>query len=162
MATLTLELSLPVVLSMFSDLVGKKVSGTEIEPTPIDVAETERTVRAVFVNEAGPGAIYLVDLELAAAWAASLVMMPAGLVKECLSEKTLLPGLSDNTFEVVNVASRLVNRAGGTHYRLREQVLPGQPLPEDAAGLLEEHTMRTDLQLTVEGYGSGKLTILVA
>jgi hypothetical protein len=161
MPAATLELSVPVALSMFSDLVGRKVTGTEAEPRSLDA--TEDTVRGVFIADgAAPGALYLLDIELAAALGASLVMMPAGLVKESVSDKALVPGLVDNCFEVLNVASRLVNRAGGVHYKLREQVLPGAPVPTDAAGIVDEHTQRIDLELSVDGYGSGRLVILAA
>jgi hypothetical protein len=161
MTTATLELSLPVALSMFSDLVGKKVTGTDCEPG--ELAGADATLRGVFVADAqAQGALYLIDLELAAALGAALVMMPAGLVRESVSDKALVPALVENCFEVLNVASRLVNRAGGVHYKLREQVLPGAALPEDAAGVLDGHTQRVDLELSVEGYGGGRLVILVA
>jgi hypothetical protein len=160
MTTATLELSLPVALSMFSDLVGKKVTGTECEPRALDGAEA--TLRGIFVaGGQAPGALYLLDLELAAALGAALVMMPAGLVRESVSDKALVPALGENCYEVFNVSSRLVNRAGGVHYKLREQVLPGAPLPEDAAGILDGHSQRIDLELSVEGYGGGRLVILV-
>jgi hypothetical protein len=161
MTTATLELSLPVALSMFTDLLGKKVTGTEADPTSLDGADG--TVRGVYMADGQvPGAVYLLDLELAAAMGAALVMMPAGLVKESVSEKALVAGLGENSFEVLNVASRLVNRAGGVHYKLREQVLPGAPLPEDVAPILEAPSQRVDLVLTVEGYGSGRLVIVIA
>lgn len=159
MATATLEMSLPVALSMFSDLVGKKVSGEEIEEYAID---SDTMVRGVFIaNGEAPGAVYLLDLELAAALGAALVMMPAGLVKESVQDKAMFPGLVDNSFEVLNVMSRLVNRAGGIHYKIREQVLTGVALAPDAAAVVENHTQRIDLKLSVDGYGSGRLTIVI-
>jgi hypothetical protein len=160
MTTATLELSLPVALSMFTDLLGRKVTGSDCDARSLDPADA--TVRGVFMADGEvPGALYLVDLELAAAMAAALVMMPAGLVKESVSEKTHIAGLAENSFEVLNVASRLVNRAGGVHYKLREQILPGASLPEDVAPMLEAPSQRIDLDLTVEGYGSGRLVILI-
>ncbi|MGD9753723.1 MAG: hypothetical protein AB7W59_22225 [Acidimicrobiia bacterium] len=160
MTTTTLELSLPVVLSMFSDLLGKRVSGQETAEA--DLADETSFVRGVFLGENQEvGAVYFMPIGLAAATGAALVMMPAGLVKECVQERTLLPMLVDNSYEVFNVASRLINRAGGVHYKLREQVLPGQPLPADALEVVGAATQRVDLELTVDGYGSGVLTILV-
>ena len=160
MTTTLLELSLPVALSMFSDLLGKRVTGQETAEA--DLAQEASTVRGVFLAENQEvGAIYFMSVGLAAATGAALVMMPPGLVKECVQEKTLLPMLVDNSYEVFNVSSRLINRAGGVHYKLREQVLPGAVLPSDAAEVLDGATQRVDLELTVEGYGSGVLTILV-
>ena len=160
MSIATLELSLPVALSMFSDLVGKRVTGQET--AEVDLSGEGGLVRGVYECDGRAGALYLMDVSLAASIGAALVMMPAGVVKESVQEKTLLPTLVDNTHEVLNVASRLINRAGGAHYKLREQVLPGQALPEDATAVLTQVTLRTDLELTVDGYGGGVLTILVA
>lgn len=160
MSTATLELSLPVVLSLFTDLIGRTVRGDETAPA--DSSTAERTLRAVFVRSGeGPAALYAIDVELAAAMSAALVMMPPALVQDCVRDGALHPMLVDNAFEVCNVGARLVNRAGGTHYKLREQVLPGASLPADAAHLVAEATQRIDLELTVQGYGSGVLTILV-
>jgi hypothetical protein len=160
MTTATLELSLPVALSMFTDLLGKKVSGTEVDPGPLDGAD--RTVRGVYMADGqAPGAVYLIDLELAAAMGAALVMMPAGMVKESTAEGALVAGLVENSFEVLNVASRVINRAGGVHYKLREQVQPGTATPEDVVPVIEAPSQRVDLELTVDGYGSGRLAILI-
>lgn len=160
MSTATLELSLPVALSLFTDLVGRKVTGEEVEP--VDLADADRTLRAVFLHDAvEPGALYVFDLELAAAMGAALVMTPPALVQDCVRAGELHPMLAENVYEVCNVASRLVNRAGGTHFTLREQVLPGTPLPADAAEVAEQPAQRIDLDLDVAGYGRGVLTILV-
>lgn len=159
MTTTTLELSLPVALSLFSDLIGRKVSGQETDR--VDLSNELSLVRGVFEGEGGPAALYVMDVELAAATAAALVMMPAGLVRESVQEKTLLPMLVDNNYEVLNVTSRLINRAGGIHYKLRAHLMPGQPLAPEAAEVLESASQRIDLKLSVEGYGGGVLTILV-
>ncbi|MCC6435878.1 MAG: hypothetical protein IT196_12665 [Acidimicrobiales bacterium] len=148
------------MLSMFSDLLGKRVTGQETAEA--DLANEATLVRGIFLGENQEvGAVYFMNVGLAAATGAALVMMPAGLVKESVQDKTLLPMLVDNSYEVLNVASRLINRAGGVHYKLREQLLPGVPLPADAAELLTAASQRVDLELTVDGYGSGVLSILV-
>lgn len=163
MTTATLELSLPIVLSMFGDLVGRQVTGTETDPVQLDEDSTASMVRGVFQADGGaPGALYLMDLELAASVGAALVMMPAGLVKESVADKALFPALVDNTFEVLNVTSRLINRAGCTHYKIREQVLPGAALPEDAVAVLTDPSRRVDLHLQVAGYGAGRFTIVTS
>lgn len=160
MTTTTLELSLPVVLSMFSDLLGKRVTGQETAEA--DLSNETSLVRGIFLgNNQEVGAVYFMNVGLAAATGAALVMMPPGLVKESVQEKTLLPMLVDNSYEVLNVSSRLINRAGGVHYKLREQLMPGQPLPADAAELIGAASQRVDLELTVDGYGGGVLSILV-
>lgn len=161
MTTATLELPVSMVLSLFTDLVGRKVTG-EVSGSPLD-AEGTAVVQGIYTTDDGtPAALYIVELELAAALGAALVMMPAGLVRECVQGATLLPGLGDNVFEVLNVGTRLLHRSSVVHVKLREQVLVGDPLPDDAASLLAECSRRTDFDLRVEGYGAGRFAILVA
>lgn len=159
MAVSTLELSLPVALSLLSDLVGKKVTGAETDA--VDLSADTTFVRGTYLGNLEPASLFFMDVSLAASLGAALVMMPAGLVKESVQEKNLLPMLVDNSYEVFNVISRFINRAGGVHYKLREQVLPGQPLPADFAGVVDAASERVDLALSVEGYAGGVLTILV-
>ena len=159
MTMTTLELSLPVALSLLSDLVGRKVTGQETDA--VDLSDEDRFIRGVFVGDGQPAALYFMDVEIAAAIGAALVMMPARMVNVCVQEQSLPPMLVDNTYEVFNVGARLINRAGGVHYKLREQLLPGQSLPDDARDIVQVATQRTDLHLTVDGYGTGVLTILV-
>ncbi|MFN0026265.1 MAG: hypothetical protein ACKV2O_03610 [Acidimicrobiales bacterium] len=159
MAVATLELSLPVALSLLSDLVGKKVTGQEA--AAVDLAAETSFVRGTYLGDLQPAALFYMDVGLAASLGAALVMMPAGLVKESVQEKNLLPMLIDNSYEVLNVISRFINRAGGVHYKLREQVLPGQPLPADFAEVADGASERVDLALNVDGYIGGVLTILV-
>lgn len=159
MSTTTLGLSLPVALSLLSDLVGKRVTGQETDPA--DLSNEVAMVRGVYVGDGEPAALFVMDVALAASLGAALVLMPAGLVKECVQEKGLLPMLVENSYEVLNVVSRLINRAGGVHYKLREQTLSGQPLAADAADILTSASRRVDLALSVDGYSNGVLSILV-
>lgn len=159
MAVATLELSLPVALSRLSDLVCKKVTGQETDA--VDLSSEATFVRGTYLGDLQPGALFFMDVGLAASLGAALVMMPAGLVKESVQEENLLPMLVDLSYEVLNVISRFINRAGGVHYKLREQVLPGQPLPAGFAGVLDSASARVDLSLAVDGYASGVLTVLV-
>lgn len=159
MSTTTLGLSLPVALSLLSDLVGKKVTGQETDPA--DLSNEVAMVRGVYLGDGEPAALLVMDVGLAASLGAALVLMPAGLVKQCVQEKGLLPMLVENSYEVLNVVSRLITRAGGVHYKLREQTLSGQPLAADAADILRSASRRVDLALSVEGYSNGVLSILV-
>ena len=59
MTTTTLELSLPVVLSMFSDLLGKRVTGQETAEA--DLSNETSLVRGIFLgNNQEVGAVYFI------------------------------------------------------------------------------------------------------
>jgi len=159
MPAMTLPLPATTVGRLFGELLNRDVTATEAAPS--DLADTTGRVRAVYRCGDRIGAVYLLDVELAAAFAAALVMLPAGLVKESAASGQLAPVLGENCFEVLNVATQLVNRPGGAHHRLVEQILPGSPTPADVAGLFEAASARIDLRLSVEGYGAGVLTVVV-
>ena len=159
MPATTLPLPATTVGRLFGELLNRDVLVADSGPT--DLADTTGRVRAVYRSGERIGAVYLLDVELAAALAAALVMLPAGLVRESASSGQLAPILGENCFEVLNVATQLVNRPGGPHHRLVEQILPGEPTPADVAGLLEAASARIDLRLSVEGYGAGVLTVVV-
>ena len=159
MPAATLQLPTTTVGRLFGELLNRDVTVAEVGPT--DLADTTGRVRAVYRRGEQIGAVYLLDVELAAALAAALVMLPAGLVRESASSGQLAEVLGENCFEVLNVATQLVNRSGGPHHRLVEQILPGSPTPADVAGLLEAASSRIDLRLSIDGYGAGVLTIAV-
>jgi len=152
-------LSLPVALRLLSDLVSRPVTGQEIGP--VSLADETVLLRGVFLDGRTPAALFLLDVRLAASLAAALVMLPPDVVEDCARARSLPPALLEHHLEVVNVCSRLINRAGGPPYRLIGQLAPGEPTPSEVQDVLVLARERIDLRLTVEGYGTGVFTILV-
>lgn len=106
-------------------------------------------------------AIIVMDLALAAHVGASIALMPATVAKAAVEDGTLTPALFDNTCEVLNVAASLFNTDGAPHLRLYATYAPREGLPADVAKWVSAYVRRLDMQMTVTGYGTGTISVLV-
>lgn len=106
-------------------------------------------------------AVVVADLDLAAACAASIAMLPPMETRDQVAEAGQLDEeLLEFFHEVVNVAAKLMNSPMTPHVVLREVLsVPGQ-VPEDLARIATSPEQRQDWQVSVEGYGEGVLTLL--
>jgi hypothetical protein len=115
---------------------------------------------ATYVDDAGrPGAVALVDAGFAAYAGGALAMASCRGARAAVRESELDPTLDDGFKEVMNVCAALLNAPGAAHYRLR--AVTAEP-PEDAAQILSGHSARGDWFVGVEGYGSGRFSILAS
>jgi hypothetical protein len=93
---------------------------------------------------------------------AALVMVPAAVAEEDLGGDSLPDHHVESVTEVVNVFGRLLNSASTPHVRLAGlHRWPGE-LPAGVSGLLDAPEYRRDFVVTVEGYGEGRFSVLVA
>lgn len=158
MTTTALPLKAASAARLFSDLAGRAVEEQVVTARSLDAAIS--MVRGVYAVEGRVAVVMLLDVELAAALAAALVVAPAAMVRESVVEGRLSPMLHDAVHEVLNIANRLVNRPEGEHYLLVAQFLPGEASSPEAAALIESPEARADLRLAVAGFGTGMLTVV--
>jgi hypothetical protein len=149
------------VRDLLMDLLGRGIAVTKAERVFLE----DDSVAAVadFVTDTGVvGVVCMADLALAATLGASLTMMPNPVVqdsirKNAFDEEMLLENLS----EVLNIMTRLFNSPDTPHLKLGNlHTLPGE-LPEKMQKLMAQPAARRDFDVTVEGYGDGKLTLYV-
>jgi hypothetical protein len=149
------------IRDLFMDLLDRgaavdKVSRLELE---------EDQVGAVFeyVNAEGEvGALCLVDGPMVNRAGAALSMVPVVVAEESVKKERIADHLLENFREIVNIMSRLLNSSRTPHLRLSEvHTVPGE-LPPPVAALLVAPEFRRDFAVTIEGYGSGRLSLLVA
>jgi hypothetical protein len=69
--------------------------------------------------------------------------------------------MTDNLREVINVAASVFNQPDAPHIRLETiYMTPAQPpLPEKVVQMLLKPRRRLDLDVTVAGYGGGKMAL---
>lgn len=120
-------------------------------------------VVADYVTDEGRvAALALLDPELASRSGAALLMVPAAVADESVAAGELTPMLLENLHEIVNVMARLLNGERSPHVRLRSlQTLPGD-LSHDAVALLAAPEARRAFDVVIDGYGPGRLELLVA
>ena len=147
------------VLDLLAGLLGRGITvgpGAPVTPTP-----SRPTAFATYVDPSyGLNAVVLVDLPLAAWWAGALALLPKGGCEDAVEEGELSEMQVEVLHEVVNVFASLFNAGGVLHSKLDKLYAPGEAVPADIAALTGS-TNRLDLDVTVAGYGSGSLSIIL-
>lgn len=146
---------------MFTDLLGKQV--VVKKATPFVVGPATLGIVAAYVHDSGQiGALAVCDLAWACHGGAALMLLPPSTSADAVKSGKFTETIVDNIREVLNVAASLFIHEERPHVRLREiHILPGK-LPEAVAKVLQRPAARMDLELTVQGYGAGRMTLLTA
>jgi hypothetical protein len=116
---------------------------------------------AVYVtDDVVVGAVLACDLSLAAAAGAALATLPAGEAEQAVAAGALSGDLSDNAHEVLNVLVSIFNVAGAPALKLHRVHAVGEQLPDDVSPVLGYVLRRVDLQVDLDGYGGGRLSVV--
>ena len=149
------------VRELLEGLLGREVDGT-VGTGAVDPTQHPGAMVGVYVDDTlGLRALVLFDLALSAHVGASIALVPPKAAAQVVEDGLLTPNLYDNTAEVLNVAASLFNHEGAPHVRLYEAYAPREMLPADVARWVLAYVARLDMELTVAGYGSGRLSVLV-
>jgi hypothetical protein len=146
------------VRDFFTDLLGRGVAAAKRSPLTYE----DPLIVGRYLDDDGETAALLVaDLEFAAYSGAALAMIPKVVAAEAIKAVELGDTLFDNFREVVNVFSSLLNAPTTPHLVLK--ALDRHPEgTEDLLELMDAPRRRRDFDVTIEGYGSGVLAVLVA
>lgn len=149
------------VRDLLEGLLGREVQvrtgGTMVDPTVGGGALVGLYVDRLLSLKA----ICLMDVPLAAYVGAAIGLVPARVAEECAVAETLEPALEENAGEVLNVLASSMNAEGAPHVRLDAIYPPQEALPHDAAPWVRAYVRRTDLDVDVSGYGTGRFSLLV-
>lgn len=147
------------VRDLLAGLVGRNVtvsSGAPVTPAP----DRPVSVAVYVAPDMSVNALCLMDLGAAAYTAGSLALLPPGGCQDAVEEGELSGMQLEALHEVVNVLSALFNTPGAPHSKLHEVHAPGEEVPADLEGLLAGFN-RIDLDVDVQGYGRGSLSLVV-
>ncbi|HEX7097266.1 MAG TPA: hypothetical protein VF183_15375 [Acidimicrobiales bacterium] len=146
------------VRDFFTDLLGRGAAASK--RPPLDYDEDPLVVGRYLDDDGELAALVVSDLAFAAISGAALAMIPKVVVDEAIKRGQLSDTLVENFREVVNVFSSLLNTPTTPHL-----VLKGLGRhPEETADLREVLTSpsrQRTFDVTIEGYGSGCLGVLV-
>ncbi len=165
MAQLTVPVALvPVphpkqVRDLFLGLTGKEV---EVSPSHPVLAGREPAAVAVYVTDKlATGAVVAWNLDLAAYAGGALGLVPLPQTEQARNDGQLTAELSDNVYEVLNIFASVFNEVSGApHLRLHAVHGVGDRLPTDVGSMLGYVVRRLDLQVTIPGYGGGRLSVV--
>lgn len=129
---------------------------------PLGASPGPRVV-AVYVTDTGAvGSLCVCDVAAAAYLGAALSLIGPAVAAEAHKTGRLSEGLLENLREVVNVGASLFNVSGGGHVRFKDLLVPPGALAPEIVSLVNSKKSRLDLDITVPGYGAGKLSFVLA
>ncbi len=102
----------------------------------------------------------LADLPFAILSGAALSLIPPGPAKDLAKTARLDEELRDNFAEVLNVLSRLFTDELGRRMVLRDVYFPPDKAPPAVAGAIAKAKKRLDVELTINGYGRGRMSLV--
>jgi hypothetical protein len=118
---------------------------------------------AVYRDDAGAALVVCAaDLAFAAGSGAALAQILPAVAREQVEDGTVSGSIAENFHEVMNVCATLFNQPGLRHVRLREVEHSPPAAPKSAASLLPAVRQQLHLEVDVEGYGKGRLSMLAA
>jgi len=148
------------VREMLEGLVGRTVTvspGAPVTPSP----DRPVSVAVYVAPDMSVNALCLMDLAASAYTAGGLALLPPGGCQDAVEEDGELSGmLVEALHEVVNVLSALLNTPGAPHSKLHKLYAPGEEVAGDLAGMLAGFN-RIDLDVDVQGYGKGSLSLVL-
>lgn len=148
------------IRELFEGLLGRD---TEWDGSAARVDPLEGATVAIYTNDFGSlAAVALADIPLTA-WAGSAIaLLPHMGAESAVADALVTPAQFDNMTEILNVAASLFNRADTPHLKLHETFAPRETLPADVTDLALLQGSRIDGSLSIQGYGGGRLSIVVA
>lgn len=154
------------VVTKFGDKALAKILGelihapVTVTPGPRVVAAVGPTVSMTWIDDADQLRYTgLCELALAGILGAVMGLRPPAVVAEIVRTKKLDPVMHPDSREVFNVLSRAFNDANSVHVRLQAITFPPEPILPAAQKLDAAPGSRLDYLVTVQGYGSGKLSL---
>jgi hypothetical protein len=128
----------------------------------VDPAEEFGAAVGVYVdNMLRLTALVILDIELAARMGAAIGLIPSRAAEEAINHGLLPDNLLENASEILNITASLFNAEGAPHVKLDTVYAPGDPIPADVAQWVLAYVRRTDLDMDIAGYGSGRFSLLV-
>ncbi len=100
------------------------------------------------------------DLPFIVTVGAALSMIPGGVAAEAVRAGRPTDTIEENWAEVMNICSSLWNALHAAHVTLGEHYIPPRKPPPDFALAVRQSKTRIDMELTVPGYPTGRLSLL--
>lgn len=148
------------VRELVASLVGRD---TTVQPgDPVVRSSGDAYVGIYASDTTDTAAVVALDLALAGVLGGALGMLPAQRVRDAIAMRSLPANAEENLAEVANIMAGMINSGGSAHVRMTSLVGPDDDGPGLAMALTGAMGGRLDVQVEVEGYGSGRLSVVLA
>lgn len=142
-------------------LVDRGTGASKVQPSEINDDGLHLIASYVDTN-GGLAALSLADLSFAAITGAALGMIPAAAALEAAEAGELSETLLENYQEVANIMASLLNTPNSPHMRLDQLWASNNPdIPAAVWHSIRNPTKRREFAVTVEGYGDGRIGIII-
>ncbi len=143
------------VSDTLSLLLNKQVSVTQGSPIT-----TSPTIVGTYIDQQGNvGALGLVDLPLASYTGAALTMIPTDTAASNIRSGKLSDEIRENLQEVFNIMVAFFNQGNVPHIRYHQLHTSPPEFPGDINALLNAAGQRADIEVDIQGYGAGKMSL---
>lgn len=147
-------------------LVDRGAAATKVQPTRITEDDEDREVPWVigaYHDQQGRlAALSLADLPFAAATGAALGMIPAAAAAEAVKAGALSDTLLENYREVANILASILNSPTSPHLKsVGAWTIDDEALPDEVWSVLADARKRREFAVTIDGYGDGRLGIVI-
>ncbi|WP_062138013.1 hypothetical protein [Demequina aestuarii] len=147
------------VRELFEGMLGREVEWNG-DARRVDVLDGASV--AMYVNDVGAiCAVALADIPLTARAGSAIGLVPQAGAEQAVKDEFITPVQFDNMAEILNVAASLLNKPDTPHLKLRETFSPRETVPAEVAELALQQASRIDGELVIQGYGAGRLSIVV-
>jgi hypothetical protein len=149
------------VARLFNDLLGRRVVAKK---SAVKHAVTPRSpgVFGLFgQSDEQIDFVVFCDVALASYSGAALSLIPAPTVQPSVRAGKLADGTFENFAEVMNIARGWFDTPGQPPVKMRRCIPSPCDLPKDLIALLLKPAERLDLDIEIDGYGAGKMLLVV-
>ena len=147
------------VEKMLGMLCGSELGVKPGEPVATNAGSG--TIVAVFINREGaPVTACCCDVPFAAYSGAALSMIRKGGAEDAVKEGSLSEMMRSNLHEIMNICSRLFLIDETPHLKLDRLYDTAEALPEAVRSVIDTAAGRSDLKITIPGYGEGNISFL--
>jgi len=147
------------VKQMLGMLCGSDLGVNPGEPLATDARSN--TIVAVYTNQEGvPVTACCCDVPFAAYSGAALSMIPKGGAEDAAKSGDLSEMMRANLHEIMNICSRLFIAEETPHLKLDALYNSADALPEAVRLVIDTAAGRSDLRISIPGYGEGNISLL--
>lgn len=130
---------------------------------PVVHSATELATTAVYVDDSlKTAAVIVCDLPMSAFAGAAIGLIPKGGAEAAIEDGELSATVKENLDEVLNVLASLFNAGGEPHVKLYRTYGLRELPPNDIIGISRTLGRRSDLAISIAGYGVGRMSTILA
>jgi hypothetical protein len=151
-------LSTESVGELFSGIIGRRVTAAKAPPMNLK-AKAARAYGVYRDRDKSITCLCILDLPLSVYAAGAMFNFPGCTINDSIRAGTIDESLLDTVLEILNICAQLFNDYG--HQVFQKLYTSSESLPQDAAVVLNAPAGRFDLTVSIPGYGSGLMAVLI-